>query len=577
MVRVAQCASCRRRGPQLECAVCGLPVHDSEKCAINGSCWACYRQAADAAQGCTVTRRASGSVHCYRPSPSSTSSSASSSISSSSFDGSQRTAPQRSCTEGDLLEERALQWRSLPGACMLYQVGQRVLCQHKGPDWHEAEIVATKSASGSLLHYIHFVGFDRRLDRWVSEDQMRPITDEDAFPVDCKRQKAANGDVAMKVFDPQTVAISKANEEEEKRWIESTKVKNVQSVVFGQYKMDAWYFSPYPEDYTKNVETLLICEFCLKYMKTRRALEKHLQQCSLYHPPGVEIYRDGDLRVFEVDGKKEKTYCQLLCLMAKLFLDHKTLYYDVEPFLFYLVTRCEEDGCHTRGYFSKEKQSAEKYNLSCILTLPPFQGEGYGRFMIQFSYELSKREKKFGKPERPLSDLGLRGYISYWKFTVVQTLLELMDTQEVVSIIDIARASAIHPDDVVLTFNQLGVLRCDAQGDRHLCNYQRVDIEQYVASLEAPILAVHPDLLRWEPNRSRTRCEPSRGTRGSALKGNSRASKKRPRRGRPLSCANGGAEGGEESEGTEDGDLRDGALASGPEEVPPPVPCAPLF
>ena len=31
-------------------------------------------------------------------------------------------------------------------------------------------------------------------------------------------------------------------------------------------------------------------------------------------------------------------YCQNLCLLAKLFLDHKTLYFDVEPFLFYVLT-----------------------------------------------------------------------------------------------------------------------------------------------------------------------------------------------------------------------------------------------
>ena len=34
-----------------------------------------------------------------------------------------------------------------------------------------------------------------------------------------------------------------------------------------------------------------------------------------------------------------KVYAQNLCLLAKLFLDHKTLYYDVEPFLFYILTR----------------------------------------------------------------------------------------------------------------------------------------------------------------------------------------------------------------------------------------------
>lgn len=46
-------------------------------------------------------------------------------------------------------------------------------------------------------------------------------------------------------------------------------------------------------------------------------------------------------------------YCQNLCLLAKLFLDHKTLYYDVEPFLFYVMTEADSWGCHVVGYFSK--------------------------------------------------------------------------------------------------------------------------------------------------------------------------------------------------------------------------------
>jgi len=57
--------------------------------------------------------------------------------------------------------------------------------------------------------------------------------------------------------------------------------------------------------------------------------------------------------VFEVDGGAAKIYCQNLCLLAKLFLDHKTLYYDVEPFLFNVLTKNDELGCHLIGYFSK--------------------------------------------------------------------------------------------------------------------------------------------------------------------------------------------------------------------------------
>ncbi|KAG8499284.1 hypothetical protein CXB51_005789 [Gossypium anomalum] len=77
------------------------------------------------------------------------------------------------------------------------------------------------------------------------------------------------------------------------------------------------------------------------------------RKCDLKHPPGDEIYRSGTLSMFEVDGKKNKVYGQNLCYLAKLFLDHKTLYYDVDLFLFYVLCQCDDRGCHMVGYFSK--------------------------------------------------------------------------------------------------------------------------------------------------------------------------------------------------------------------------------
>jgi len=76
-------------------------------------------------------------------------------------------------------------------------------------------------------------------------------------------------------------------------------------------------------------------------------------KCESKHPPGDEIYRDGSISVFEIDGRKHSLYCQNLCVLAKLFLGSKTLYYDVEPFLFYVMTECDEFGMHFVGYFSK--------------------------------------------------------------------------------------------------------------------------------------------------------------------------------------------------------------------------------
>lgn len=72
-------------------------------------------------------------------------------------------------------------------------------------------------------------------------------------------------------------------------------------------------------------------------------------------------------------------------MLAKLFLDHKTLYFDVVPFVYYVLTEMDRNGVHLVGYFSKEKDSSDGYNLACILTLPPYQRKGYGKFLISFS------------------------------------------------------------------------------------------------------------------------------------------------------------------------------------------------
>ena len=81
---------------------------------------------------------------------------------------------------------------------------------------------------------------------------------------------------------------------------------------------------------------------------------------------------------------RTQIYCQNLCLLAKQFLDHKTLYYDVEPFLFYVVTEASPLGAKFVGYFSKEKRSPTN-NVSCIMTLPVRQRRGWGNFLIDFS------------------------------------------------------------------------------------------------------------------------------------------------------------------------------------------------
>lgn len=247
---------------------------------------------------------------------------------------------------------------------------------------------------------------------------------------------------------------------------------------------------------------LFLCEFCLKYTKSKLVLDRHLNKCTWRNPPGTEIYRCADISVFEVDGNANKIYCQNLCLLAKLFLDHKTLYYDVEPFLFYVMAKSDRKGYHLVGYFSKEKHCQQKYNVSCIMTMPNYQRQGFGRFLIDFSYLLSRTEGTPGTPEKPLSDLGRVSYHAYWKSVVMDYLHT--NRSGPVSISSISHATGLQHQDIAQAFHLLGFLKSRQNGHENytamLCvDWSKVDTYIERASKSKSRILIDPECLRWTP------------------------------------------------------------------------------
>lgn len=369
---------------------------------------------------------------------------------------------------------------------------------------------------GETDYYVHYCEFNKRLDEWVpssrlvlSRDIEWPRPQENTAT---KRKGAREeGRDASRELSTDAANTPDIKQEEEgfskKKEVEKlrtsgsmtqcqgeiSRMKNLNMIQMGRHEVEAWYFSPYPVEYA-NIDKIYLCEMCLSYFPSSHLLGRHRSKCTLLHPPGNEIYRHEDISFFEIDGRRQKTWCRNLCLLSKCFLDHKTLYYDVDPFLYYVMCQRDRAGCHLIGYFSKEKESAEGYNVACILTLPQHQRSGFGRLLIEFSYELSKREGKLGSPEKPLSDLGLLGYRAYWAETIVELLLKADDE---ISIEDIAHQTSIVHADVFQTCQALNMLK-QYQGKHYLVLSDAV-MEKHDRQMKKKRRRIHPDALNWKP------------------------------------------------------------------------------
>eukprot|EP00899_Mesostigma_viride_P003829 jgi/Mesvir1/13447/Mv16512-RA.1 len=402
-------------------------------------------------------------------------------------------------TEGGMQQDVKFESKAPAANRAELDVGTRVMCLWRDKKYHQVKIIERrKLETGGYEYYVHYTEFNRRLDEWATLDQFDLSTIETEGGAENDEKAGASG----KMTRQQKRKLDEAHPEDGheefdaaslREHEEFTKVKNIERIELGRYQMDTWYFSPFPPEF-HDCKMLYFCEYCLTFLKRKSQLQRHLKKCDLRHPPGDEIYRSGALSMFEVDGKKNKIYCQNVCYLAKLFLDHKTLYYDVDLFLFYVLCENDERGCHMVGYFSKEKNSDEGYNLACILTLPPYQRKGYGKFLISFSYELSKKECKVGTPERPLSDLGLLSYRGYWT-GVLLTILK--KTSENLSIKDLSDMTAIKTEDVISTLQNLNMIRY-RKGQHVICAVPK-EIDAALKKLGKPRCPVDPSRLIWTP------------------------------------------------------------------------------
>ncbi|KAI0836981.1 acyl-CoA N-acyltransferase [Hypoxylon sp. FL0890] len=231
-------------------------------------------------------------------------------------------------------------------------------------------------------------------------------------------------------------------------------------------------------------------------------------------PATVEevVSNEGEWSVWEVDGEKDRLFCQNLSLFAKLFLDNKSVFFDVTGFNYFLLvyTPPPESTSTTQpppshpltdasqpqaptimnatasqqsptqvsrpqvvGFFSKEKLSWDNNNLACILVFPPWQRKGLGALLMGVSYEISRREGILGGPEKPISELGRKGYKRFWAGEIARWLLSLdvpttADVEEegeggneketLITIEQCSKATWIVPEDCLAVLREMNVV-----------------------------------------------------------------------------------------------------------------------
>ena len=107
--------------------------------------------------------------------------------------------------------------------------------------------------------------------------------------------------------------------------------------------------------------------------------------------------------------------------------------------------------------------SWDNNNLACILVFPPWQRQGLGKILMGISYELSKRENRIGGPEKPLSELGGKGYSKFWQARVASAIL-LMRNKSTVTAEEIARQCWMLVDDVIMVLKEMEMLEPRKKG-----------------------------------------------------------------------------------------------------------------
>ncbi|ABN64224.2 predicted protein [Scheffersomyces stipitis CBS 6054] len=295
---------------------------------------------------------------------------------------------------------------------------------------------------------------------------------------------------------------------------------NIKTVLFGNYRFNTWYgnaayFNAYDTahmalgyDFSNRIASdpstvtntensnidnnhndddywlneLYVCEYCFKYTSNSHEMQQHRVVCSynVARPKvGKLLYRDDHTPylIREVRGFTDPLFCQNLCLFGKLFLDDKSVYYNIDHFNFYIVYGYDNDvnadpyteqHFKPMGFFSKEMLAYDNdNNLACICVFPPFQRRHLGSLLIEFSYALAHVTpgQYHSGPEFPLSPYGKVSYLRFWSKKLASVITSHFKPGSSFSLNDISDFTGFRKEDILLTLEYMKLLKKDSRGN----------------------------------------------------------------------------------------------------------------
>ena len=126
------------------------------------------------------------------------------------------------------------------------------------------------------LYYIHFLNFEKRMDKWVEQHYVsKNYGKYNSTNLDGSNfinHQIMNENVVL-TRKKAALFLNESDKEEDVE--EKVQIRNIEKIIIGYYSIEAWYYSPYPANYTEQ-KVLYICEHCLKYFKYKNTLIRHL-------------------------------------------------------------------------------------------------------------------------------------------------------------------------------------------------------------------------------------------------------------------------------------------------------------